>query len=405
MAFPRREFILSGVALGLAGCVSDAAVSQSTKAKPATAYPIQSSDAFDAWLKSFRRRAASNGISQRTLDEAFRGAGFMPDVVKRDRTQIDFRRTTEEYLAIAASDARVKDGRAMLRRYGGKLAAIEGRFGVPAHVVTAVWGLESRYGTRRGDFPVISALATLSFDGRRRGFFEGQLMAALRILQNGDITPSRMTGSWAGAMGHTQFIPTTYQAYAVDFDGDGRRDIWSDDPTDALASAAHYLSRSGWQKGQPWGLEVTVPDGTGSGTRGVAAWASAGVRPARGGQLPNAGSGTLIRTEGPNILVFKNYRVFRRYNDSLKYAIGVGHLSDRIRGEGPFVAPFPPDANGMTQADRKKLQSRLAAKGYDIGDVDGVIGKKAEAAISAYQKRSGLAVTGKPSLALLQALG
>jgi membrane-bound lytic murein transglycosylase B len=192
----------------------------------------------------------------------------------RDRNQTEFTRTLEDYLAIAASDERMSKGRTQRGRRGRPLSAIEARFGVPADVVTAVWGLESFYGERRGDIPVVASTSTLAFDGRRGAFFEQQLIAALRILQRGDVSAERMTGSWAGAMGHTQFIPTSYLAYAVDFTGDGRADIWSDDPTDALASAAAYLQRSGWQAGRPWGIEVRLPAGFNPGSQGAATGAT-----------------------------------------------------------------------------------------------------------------------------------
>ena len=186
----------------------------------------------------------------------FRGAGYLPGAVTRDRNQTEFSRSLEDYLSIAASDERIRKGRAAFARNRGTFAALEARYGVDAEIIAAIWGLESFYGERRGDVPVISATSTLAYDGRRRAFFERQLIAALSILQDGDVTANHLTGSWAGAMGHTQFIPTSYQAYAVDFTGDGRRDIWSDDPSDALASTAAYLARNGWVRGLHWGGEL-----------------------------------------------------------------------------------------------------------------------------------------------------
>jgi membrane-bound lytic murein transglycosylase B len=367
---------------------------------------------FDAWVQAFRQRAAARGIPAGTIDAAFRNAGFLPGVVERDRNQTEFTRTLQDYLAIAASDQRVSMGQAALRQHGATLARIEARYGVEAHVVTAVWGLESFYGTRRGDVPVISALATLAYDGRRGEFFEQQLIAALRILQNGDITPDRMTGSWAGAMGHTQFIPTSYLGFAVDFTGDGRRDIWSDDPTDALASTAAYLSKSGWRRGQPWGMEVRLPSGfntalAGRGKgRATSDWTAQGVTRAGGGALPD-GSGSIILPAGaggPAFLLFQNFNVILRYNNAENYAIGVGHLSDRLRGGPAIRGEFPPDRQGMTIGDRQELQRRLTAKGFDTEGTDGVIGPKTRAAISSYEAAQGLPVTGEPTLVLLQRL-
>ncbi|MWD27041.1 lytic murein transglycosylase [Aquicoccus sp. SCR17] len=414
MSITRRQMSVSLAALaGLAGCgglpdlrsggVAPAA-EPAMRAVPNTGY--------EAWVASFRGRAAGAGIPQSTLAAAFRDAGYLPDVIERDRNQTEFTRTLEDYLAIAASDERVTTGRAKFARHADTLARIESTYGVEPRIVTAIWGLESRYGQRMGDVPVVSALSTLAYDGRRGAFFEKQLLAALRILANGDITPARMTGSWAGAMGHTQFIPTSYQAYAVDFTGDGRRDIWSEDPSDALASTAAYLSRSGWQRGQPWGVEVTLPGDFPAGmlgrgtTRSASDWAAMGVRAAGGGTVGDHGPASIIRpqTPGPAFMVFRNFTVITRYNNAEKYVIGVGHLSDRIAGGAPVRASFGPDAYGLTLEDRMALQRGLTRAGFDAGGADGVLGSKTEAAIRAYQRANGLAETGEPSRGLLQRL-
>ncbi|MGL6211819.1 MAG: lytic murein transglycosylase, partial [Paracoccaceae bacterium] len=331
----RRGFLLGAMATGLAGCMSGGGtVGPTASAAAPRAVP---NAGFDAWVEGFRGRAAARGISAGVIDSAMRSAGFLPEVIEKDRNQTEFTRTLEDYLAIAAKPERVTMGQAGLRQYGAVLARIEARYGVEAHVVTAVWGLESFYGTRRGNVPVIAALATLAYDGRRGEFFEAQLVAALRILENGDTTPAGMTGSWAGAMGHTQFIPTSYLAYAVDFTGDGRRDIWSDDPTDSLASTAAYLAKSGWQAGVPWGMEVRLPSGFSAGLLGrgkgqsAEAWSGLGVTTASGGRLPVGGS--IIAPKGvggPAFLLTQNFNVILRYNNAENYAIGVGHLSDRL---------------------------------------------------------------------------
>lgn len=381
MTVSRRYFSLGLGALALAGCSGGATTRSSTAVSgglPADLRPIPNAG-YDAWVASFRNRASARGISSATLTAAFRGTGYLPGCVKRDRNQTEFKRSLEDYLSIAASDERVSKGRAAFARQRGTLQTLEGRYGVDAEIICAVWGLESFFGERRGDVPVISATSTLAYDGRRGAFFEKQLLAALKILQNGDISPARMTGSWAGAMGHTQFIPTSYQAFAVDFTGDGRRDIWSDDPTDALASTAAYLQRNGWARGVKWGGEV------GNGTP----------------------QGRIIQPQagGPRFSVTRNFRAIKRYNNSDAYAIGVGHLADRIGGAGPLRGSFPPDANGLTKDDRIALQKRLTAKGFDTGGSDGVIGPNSEKAIRAYQTSKGLSITGKPSQALLQQLG
>ncbi|WP_223426378.1 lytic murein transglycosylase [Tateyamaria pelophila] len=380
MAINRRHFSLGLGALGLAGC-SDAGSGRGSlsvsSSLPSDLMPVRNSG-YDAWTASFRTRAANQGFSPDLLSSAFRGAGYLPGVVKRDRNQVEFKRSLEDYLSIAVSDERVSKGRAAFARHQSTLMAIERAYGVDAYILTAIWGLESFYGERRGDVPVISATSTLAFDGRRGAFFEKQLIAALKILRNGDTTVGNLTGSWAGAMGHTQFIPTSYLEYAVDFTGDGRSDIWGADPSDALASTAAYLSRSGWQKGLRWGQEVV-----GSGA-----------------------SGTIIQPQpgGPRFAVTSNFRVIKRYNNSDAYAIGVGHLADRIAGGPPLRTSFPPDANGMTKDDRVALQRGLTSRGFDTGGSDGVIGPKTREAITAFQASRGLTATGEPSLTLLRML-
>ncbi|MBP7243433.1 lytic murein transglycosylase [Amaricoccus sp.] len=414
MRATRRAVAFGIAAAALAGCAggSIGSAGGAGAARPAEPEWIPAPNpGFDAWVAGFRGRALAQGIAPATFERAFAGAGFLPAVIERDRKQTEFTRTLEDYLAIAASEERVGKGRAALARYRPTLDAIEARFGVESNVVVAVWGLESFYGERQGTAPVISSLATLAYEGRRGSFFESQLVAALRIVQNGDIAPERMTGSWAGAMGHTQFIPTTFLAYAVDFTGDGRRDIWSADPTDALASAANYLAKSGWRRGQPWGVEVRLPSGfsgpLGRGTtRSPSAWAAAGVRGVDGRPVPDYGPASILQPQpgGPGFMVFPNFGVILRYNNSVNYAIGVGHLSDRLAGGAPVQGSFPPDANGLTIADRRELQRRLTAAGFDTQGADGVIGDNTRTAISAWQAQQGYSVTGEPSQQILAAL-
>jgi lytic murein transglycosylase len=385
MTLTRRHFITTAAALGAAACSNNtlgpraAGAATGGSSLPADLRPTRNA-AYDAWVAQFRGRAAAQGISAGTLNAAFNGTGYLPGAVKRDRNQVEFSRTLEDYLAIAASDERVSKGRAAFARHANTLKAVEARYGVAPEIVTAIWGLESFYGERRGAVSVISATSTLAFDGRRGSFFEKQLIAALKILQNGDVSARNMTGSWAGAMGHTQFIPTSYQAFAVDFTGDGKRDIWSDDPTDSLASTAAYLSRNGWTKGRRWGGEA--------------------------GSIANsAGRSLTPQKGGPTFIVTSNFNVIKRYNNSDSYAIGVGHLADRIKGGGPIRASFPPDKYGLTKDDRVALQRKLTAKGFDTDGADGVIGPNSKKAISAYQRSLGLPVTGDPSPSLLASLG
>jgi lytic murein transglycosylase len=368
---------------------------------------------FSTWIASFRGRAAQAGITARTFDAAFQDVQYLPDTVRRDRNQSEFVKPLSDYIGTAASDARVENGRDMLRKYAGLLAQLDATYGVEPHVIVAFWGMESNYGKRRGDTPLISTLATLAFDGRRGQFFEKQLISALKILQRGDISPSQMTGSWAGAMGHTQFIPTSFDAYAVDFTGDGRRDIWSDDPSDALASTAAYLNRFGWTKGQPWGVEVRLPQGfdfarTNQTVKmSPAQWGQLGVRGTDGQVVPNYGSASLITPtggRGPAFLVFRNFDVISRYNNAQAYMIGVGHLGDRVRGMGPLQVAWPTGERSLLRAERIELQQRLTSAGFNTSGIDGKVGPATLRAIRSYQASAGLATDGYASLSLLERL-
>lgn len=405
---------VGGLGGGLGGGIGGGGIGTPGDGGPSTDpdFMPQPNPAYDTWLVGFRARARAAGITEDTLTRGLRGVGFLPGVIERDRNQTEFRRTTEDYLALVASDEDIRLGRQRFSAQRGVLNEVAARYGVPAEICCAVWGVESAYGTRLGDIPVISAVSTLAWEGRRGDFFEAQAIAALRIVQNGDTTTDRMLGSWAGAMGHTQLIPTTYEEYAVDFRGDGRRDIWTNDPTDAFASTASYFSRFGWRAGQPWGMEVQLPQSFSAATgrnnrRAVSAWTSAGVRRAGGGALPDHGSAAIHAPGGagaPAWILYHNFNVILRYNASTNYGIGVGYLSDRINGGGPLRQSFGADASGLTQAERTELQRLLNRAGYDAGTPDGVIGSGTEAAISAYQAANGLGVTGEPSVALLRRL-
>jgi len=368
---------------------------------------------FENWLTEFKPRALASGISEATWTRATTGLRYNPKVIERDRYQAEFVKPIWDYLDSAVSDERIALGQAALREHAALLREIEARYGVEKEVVVAVWGMESRYGARRGSTLILPALATLAYDGRRGEFFRGQLIAALKIIQSGDIDPGHMTGSWAGAMGHTQFIPTSYLAYAVDFTGDGKRDIWSDNPADALASTAAYLARSGWSKGQPWGVEVTLPPGFNYDLAGKrikkspSDWAALGVRAVSGRVVPNYGSASILLpagANGPALMIFGNFTAISRYNNADAYVIGVGHLSDRLRGAGPFVHAWPRDGRALTEAERIELQERLTAAGFDTQGHDGLIGSNTIMAIMAWQRAHGETPDGYATLKLLEKL-
>ena len=374
---------------------------------------IGTQSGLDQWIEGFRPRALSAGISPATFDRAFRGVRYNADVIEKDRNQAEFTRAIWDYLDRAVSDKRVENGKKALRQNRRLLARLEATYGVPKEVIVAVWGLESSYGDNRGDIPVIEALATLAYDGRRGRFFEAQLIDALKILQRGDVRPGNFTGSWAGAMGHTQFIPSSFNAFAVDFDGDGRRDIWSDDPTDALASTAAYLAKSGWQPGVPWGMEVALPQGfdyglAGKGNRMASSdWAAMGVRQADGRPLRDHGPAALLMPAGARgaaFLIYANFRTIERYNAADAYVIAIGHLSDRLAGGDPIRAAWPRDDRALTSAENLELQQRLTAAGFDTGGVDGKIGPKTLAAVRAFQRSVGMVPDGYPSLDILKRL-
>lgn len=365
------------------------------------------------WAEGFRERAAAQGIPAVILDAGLADLAYDPKIVERDRSQAEFTKPIWDYLDGAVSPERVANGQAALAAHADTLAAIEARYGVEKEIVVAIWGLESAYGAFRGDTPTLSALATLAYDGRRAAFFEDELVAALRIVAAGEVAPGEMRGSWAGAMGHTQFMPSSYLARAVDFDGDGRRAIWGDDPADALASTAAYLAGFGWTRGQPWGVEVRLPEGfdyaaTGDGTvRPVAEWQAAGVQ-AAAGVLPDPGAAASVLLPagagGPAFLVYPNFRVIERYNAADAYVIAVGHLADRLRGLSPFRADWPRGDRVLTHAERQELQARLTGAGFDTRGVDGRIGPNTIAAIRAFQIAQGLRPDGYADLALLTRL-
>jgi len=368
---------------------------------------------FAEWKSNFRVRALSEGIRPDVFDAAFQGVTENLEVVRLDGRQAEFTKPLWEYLDGAASADRISTGRSKRASIQPTLDAIEARFGVDDQIVVAIWGMETNYGSFKGDIPVIESLSTLAYEGRRRDFAEDELIAALRILQNGDTSPSSMRGSWAGAMGHTQFIPTSYLDHAVDFTGDGRSDVWSADPTDALASTANYLAAFGWKRGQPWGVEVRLPQGFNFATadqsnrRPVADWRARGVSSIDGSPLPDHGNAAVIApagATGPAFAVYDNFFVIKKYNNATSYAMGVGHLGDRIAGGGPFRADWPRGERALSRSEKIEMQERLTALGYDTGKTDGIIGPDTEAAIRRYQAAQGLTPDGFATATLLARL-
>ena len=380
---------------------------------PERLVPAATQSGFEDWIRGFRARALRQGISADVFDRAFAGVQYDADVIRRDRNQSEFTKTIWEYLDSAASDARVNNGKAALRKHGALLGRIEAQYGVDKDVIVAIWGLESAYGTFRGSNPVIGSLATLAYDARRSDFFEAQLIEALKILQSGDVQLSNFKGSWAGAMGHTQFIPTSYQSLAVDFDGDGKRDIWSDDPADALASTANYLAKNGWVKGMPWGVEVRIPQGfdytlaNRDILRMPSEWAQIGIVDMDGNAVPDHGSASVLLpagAKGAAFLIFKNFDVIETYNTADAYVIGVGHLSDRITGAGPIRSDWPREDRALTFDERIEMQRLLTAKGFDTKKIDGKVGPLTINAVRAFQKSIGEIPDGYASLNILNKL-
>jgi membrane-bound lytic murein transglycosylase B len=375
---------------------------------------VASSNAgFDLWVKAFRAKALARGISGTTYDRAFKDVSYSAYVIEKDRNQSEFTKQIWDYLDTATSAQRVSNGQAALQKHGALLKQIEKRYKVDAKVVLAIWGLESAYGTHMGDIHIIEALASLAFEGRRQSFFEAQLIAALSIIQSGDVTPDNMTGSWAGAMGHTQFIPTSYLAFAQDFRGDGKRDIWSSDPADGLASTANYLAKHGWVKDQPWGMEVKLPTNFNfslSGERvkkSVAEWRALGIKTIDGGTLPDHGKSSILLpagVKGAAFIIFQNFHVIERYNTADAYVIAVGHLGDLIMGGAEFKSSWPRGEKALSFKQKKQMQRLLRRKGFDTEKIDGIVGPMTIAAIRGFQASLGLTPDGYATTDILDLL-
>ena len=377
---------------------------------PADAFPQHK--AFERWVTDFRTSARAADIDEATLNVAFADVRYLPRVVELDRAQPEFTRPVWSYLDSAVSPRRVALGQDKWLQFGAEVDAAAARYGVAPAILVAIWGVESNYGSNFGSIPTVDALATLGFEGRREDWARGQLLAALRILQKGDIQRSEMMGSWAGAMGQTQFLPSVYLGYAVDADGDGRRDIWGS-MADVMASTANFLARSGWQVGQPWGVEVRLPPSFDVGRADVtvrqasALWAAEGVQTIDGAPLPQFAEATVLLPAGaggPVFLVGPNFQVILRYNNSTSYALAVGLLAQRLAGGPDVQAPWPRDLVALSRQQLTALQTALNQRGFDSGAPDGVMGPTTRGAIRGYQRSVGLPADGYPSMDLLQRL-
>ncbi|MHA1536748.1 MAG: lytic murein transglycosylase [Alphaproteobacteria bacterium] len=414
---PATPFFLItlAAAIVLAGCAGTAGPAGPAGQQAASLEKREQS--FDEFLDIFRKEARAGGISKPTLDKAFDGMVANDRVMALMNSQPEFVRPIWDYLGRAVSERRIAGGRRGLAENKRMLARIETRYGVPARIIVAIWGIETNYGGNTGSFNVIQVLATQAWKGRRTAWAKGELMHALHILDKGDISAKAFKGSWAGAFGQTQFMPSTYRGHAVDNDGDGRRDIWRSLP-DAFASTGNLMRFNGWRAGEPWGFEVRLPknfpwaEAEYKVRKSLADWQALGVRRIAGGGLMGgrlrAGTGASIILpaghKGPAFIVLRNFRALLRYNNATSYALAVAHLSERIAGGGTFTAAWPTGQKPLSRGDNKELQQRLTAIGCDAGKADGVVGKKTRSAVRCYQRQLRQPADGYPTAKLLARL-
>jgi len=369
-------------------------------------------DEFQNCLADLRAQARAHGISEATLAKTVDGLRYDPEILPLLTNQPEFKTPVWDYLASLVDQERVDDGRGMLQHNSRTFAVAEQRFGVDRAVIAAVWGVESDFGRSFGTRPVIKSLATLSCAGPRQKYFRSELLAAVKIVDRGDIEPSQFNGSWAGAFGHTQFMPSTFLTTAVDLDGDGRRDLINSIP-DAIGSTAAYLHKHGWTPGLDWGFEVSLPAhyaGPSGRTRKepMSVWAARGLRRIDGAPIAGSAHAGLLLPAGPNgpaFLVTRNFDAIYSYNAAESYALAIALLSNRLRGRPGLVAAWPTDDPGLSRAERRELQTLLIRRGYDLdGKADGVIGTKSRQAISDFQQRQGLPANGRAGAKVLSAL-
>ncbi|GAA5012196.1 lytic murein transglycosylase [Acinetobacter puyangensis] len=373
------------------------------------------SNNFNQCIANLRSNAIAAGVSASTYDRYTQNLTPDYSVIEKLNYQPEFKTDLWDYLSGLVDDERVQEGQQKIVQYRDVLNRASAQYGIPVETIVAVWGVESNFGNISGKYPLLQALGTLSCEGRRQSYFRGEFFATMRILQRGDLTENQLKGSWAGAFGHTQFMPSTYERLAVDFDGDGRRDLVSSVP-DALASTANFLKRGGWQTGMPWGFEVQAPSSVIASGRtnkiALGTWASRGVTRMDGsaviqGNLSSNTPAALLApagANGPKFLVFKNFDAIYGYNAAESYALAIALLSDRLQGKPGIIASWPTNDPGTSRAERRELQTLLLQRGHDIGDVDGLIGDKSRQAIRVEQQRLGFAQTGRAGQQILRAL-
>ncbi|MBM3608628.1 MAG: lytic murein transglycosylase [Alphaproteobacteria bacterium] len=365
---------------------------------------------FRAFVESVWPQAQAAGVSRQTFDAAFAGVKFNPSVARSSAAQAEFVKPVWSYLQSTVTSDRINKGREMAARYRDTLAAIERRYGVNRHVVLAVWGIETSYGGFTGKLPVIRQIASLAHAGVRPDFYRAELVSALVILQQGHIAPGQMIGSWAGAMGQTQFMPSSFLKHTVDFDGDGRKNLWTSVP-DALASTANYLRNFGWQGALSWGYEIALPAGFDLArhellqARPFSHWTAQGLKRVNGQPMPRSGEGFLMLpagVNGPAFLMTENFRVIKEYNRANSYALAVGHLTDRIAGSGPLSRPWPKGGKGLSVREARELQQRLQQQGLYKGKIDGMFGDLVTTAVRNWQVKAGVVADGYPGPSVLQ---
>ncbi|CAD9197325.1 lytic murein transglycosylase [Acinetobacter bohemicus] len=414
----RLAFVLASVFLAMTQAKAELIINgQSISSSPSsfnTTSAVQND--FQQCLTNLRSQAIASGVTGLTYDRYTQNLTPDYSVIEKLNYQPEFSTPIWDYLSGLVDEERVQLGQQKLAQHREVLNRVAASYGVPAETVVAVWGVESNFGQISGSYPLLQALGTLSCEGRRQSFFRGEFFTTMRILQRGDLTELQMKGSWAGAFGHTQFMPSTYEELAVDFDGDGRRDLVSS-TSDALASTANFLKKRGWQTGMPWGFEVRIPDDlsiSGESRRNkksLSSWMSRGVVRADGsaliqGNLSSSSAAGLMApagANGPVFLVFKNFDAIYSYNAAESYALAIAHLSHRLQGSGGFSKAWPTDDAGTSRAERREIQQFLLNKGYDIGSVDGLIGDKSRQAIRQEQTRLGLSPTGRAGQQILAA--